>query len=278
MSYLAKAHSWLAQNRASRKSNLLAFGGGVIGDLAGFVAATYMRGIDLIQIPTSLLAMVDSSVGGKVAIDIPEGKNLVGAFYPPKSVAIPLEALATLPERHLLNGMAEVWKYAFIGNLELLSLLEVAGGQKPPIREVVERCVRQKAEVVREDEFDLTGHRAALNFGHTVGHALETYLEYEDLLHGEAIAIGMVVESKLAERLGVSEPDLASTIEQKLQKAGFKTSHPALKDGESLINLMGLDKKATSGGLAFSLVPRIGECKLTENVPIDAVRSTLQDL
>jgi len=199
LSVLSDILSWLAQSRASRRTTIVALGGGVIGDLVGFAAAVYMRGVPFIQVPTTLLSQVDSSVGGKVGIDLPEGKNLAGAFYPPNQVYLATQFLKSLPERQFRNGMAEVWKYGFIMDAELIALMSQKGVtvEDPKLDEIVHRCIRHKAKVVEEDEFETLGIRATLNYGHTVGHAIEFLTGYGPVLHGEAISIGMVVEAKL---------------------------------------------------------------------------------
>ncbi|MCZ7580003.1 MAG: 3-dehydroquinate synthase [Fimbriimonadaceae bacterium] len=220
---LERVARWLAQSGATRRSKVVAFGGGVIGDLAGLAAATYMRGVELIQVPTTLLAQVDSSVGGKVGIDLPEGKNLVGAFHAPTAVWIPPEALMTLPKREFINGAAEVWKYAFAVDSALLSSLESHPlvPESSKLKEVIARCIDLKRQIVEQDERDERGIRAVLNFGHTIGHALERASNYESLLHGEAIAIGMAVEARIGEELELSPTGIADQIDRGLSGQGF---------------------------------------------------------
>ncbi len=258
------ALGWLARSGASRRTTVVALGGGVVGDLAGFVAAAYMRGVPLLQIPTTLLAMVDSSVGGKVAIDLPEGKNLAGAFWPPIEVRLPLDALATLPPRQRTNGMAEVLKYGLIMDAPLLDA---------PLD--VMRCVALKAQVVEEDEHETTGRRAILNYGHTVGHAIERLTGYGPILHGEAIAVGMAVEADLGERLGVTALGTAKRVRAVLEAHGLPIAHAVVHDIEPMLAAMRGDKKAVGGALAFSLLTHVGECKLVTNVPEDEVRRAL---
>ncbi len=269
--------SWLATSKASRKTTLCAFGGGVIGDLAGFVAASYMRGVPLHQIPTSLLAQVDSSVGGKVGLDLPEGKNLVGAFYPPTRVSIANELLATLPDRQFVNGMAEVWKYGFILDAALVETLsnEPLTAKSERLPQIVERCIELKAQVVQADEFETLGLRAILNFGHTVGHAVEYAAGYGTLLHGEAISIGMAVESRLGESLGLTPAGASYRVIRRLKEQGLPTTHEVLRDANILVAAMYGDKKAAGGKLAFSLLTDIGRCKLVEDVSERAVREAL---
>ena len=269
---------WLAKSKASRKTAICALGGGVVGDLAGFVAATYMRGVPLYQIPTSLLSQVDSSVGGKVGVDLEEGKNLVGAFYPPIGVTIDVELLATLPVRQFSNGMAEVWKYGFIMDADLVQILsseELRAGH-PGLQNVVERCITLKAQVVEEDEFETLGIRAILNFGHTVGHAIEFAAGYGSVLHGEAISVGMTVESRIGEMLGITRSGVHEEVRQCLSRQGLPTSHEALRDEAAVLGAMYGDKKAVRGNLAFSLLTDIGRCKLVEGVPEAVVREALR--
>lgn len=267
---------WLVDQGADRKSTLVAFGGGVVGDLAGFVAATYMRGIAYFQVPTTLLAQVDSSVGGKVAVDLPEGKNLVGSFYPPYEVAVGTDYLETLPSREFVNGMAEVWKYGYILDPGLVEALrrQAWTSKSPGLEEVIRRCIAHKARIVQEDEMDLNGMRAILNFGHTVGHALEKICGYEGILHGEAVAIGMVAEARIGEHLGLTETGTADRIAADLAAQGLPIAHERLSDPQA-IAAMGADKKTEGGRLAMSLLTRIGECKLVRDVPAPAVRAVL---
>jgi 3-dehydroquinate synthase len=270
--------SWLAASGASRKTTVVALGGGVIGDLAGFVASAYMRGISLVQVPTTLLAQVDSAVGGKVGVDLPEGKNLAGAFYPPAAVSICPETLRTLPERQLRNGMAEVLKYGFILDPDMLGMIpaDLLTAVDDEWDRIVMRCLALKAAVVEGDEFEKTGLRAVLNYGHTVGHAIEKVTGYGPVLHGEAISIGMVAEARLGEALGISQKGTAEAVEAELVRAGLPVHHEALDDGEALVQAMRLDKKAVGGSLAFSLLSRIGVCKLVTDVPVAAVLASLK--
>lgn len=265
--WLERCVRWLAERGASRRSPVVALGGGVIGDLAGFAAATYMRGVPLLQIPTTLLAQVDSSVGGKVGIDLPEGKNLMGAFYPPCRVVVSTAFLATLPRRELINGAAEVWKYGFILDPDLVETLEAHPIDSIDIEPIVRRCIQLKARIVEADEHETTGLRAVLNFGHTVGHALEKVQGYAGHKHGEAIAVGMVAEARLSVRLGYCEASLAERVATGLAAQGLPIGLPDEVDLESLVSAMRLDKKATGEGLAFSLLTGLGACKLVQNVP-----------
>ena len=258
----------LASQGLTRGARLAAVGGGVVGDLAGFAAATYMRGIKLSMIPTSLLAMVDSSIGGKVGIDLPQGKNLVGAFYPPQQVLICTEFLRTLPEAHFWNGCAEVLKTALIADATLVGRLlsTPLTPNSPDLEEVIRACVAHKARIVEEDEHETTGLRATLNFGHTVGHALEKELHYEGILHGEAIAIGMVAETLIGEYLGLTPIGTADQVKRLLHHHELPVVAPEGIDAQNLVQAMKLDKKSTATGIGMSLLTGVGTCKLVQNV------------
>ncbi|HEY0866922.1 MAG TPA: 3-dehydroquinate synthase, partial [Fimbriimonas sp.] len=269
---------WLAEAGANRKSTVVALGGGVVGDLAGFVAASYMRGVRFVQVPTTLLAQVDSSVGGKVGVDLPQGKNLVGAFAPPEFVYVPTDALKTLTEREFRSGMAEVVKYGLIMDPNLASVLSRAALTLEEMQPIVEACIRHKANVVAEDEYETKGLRAILNFGHTVGHAIEQAAGYGTLLHGEAIAVGMRVEAELGEAIGVTPKGTASEVVACLENQGLQTRLERRLDKEMLLRAMRKDKKATDGGLPFSLLTSIGSCKLYTDVAEEAVLPLLDDL
>ena len=249
----------------SRDSVVVALGGGVVGDLAGFVAATYMRGVPVVQIPTTLLAMVDASVGGKTAVDTPAGKNTVGAFHPPALVIIDPCMLASLPLRELRAGLAEVIKHGVIADEDelerVVSLGPVFGASTSMAADrrlaaMIERSVWIKASVVAADEREL-GLRKVLNFGHTVGHGVEAASDYA-LLHGEAVAIGMVAEARLAERAAIAEIGTATTIEQAVSSAGLPTRLPGGTDPVRVLELMQSDKKRRHGALEYALPLRIG--------------------
>lgn len=262
---------------ADRKTTVVGFGGGVVGDLAGFVAATYLRGIPFVQVPTTLLAQVDSAVGAKVGIDLPEGKNLLGAFWAPQAVWVDPATLRTLPEREFRNGMAEVWKYAFIMDAPLAEALEgLVRADDARLETVVRRCLELKADVVRDDPFERTGRRAILNYGHTIGHAIEAALGYGGILHGEAVAIGMVLEARLGEALGETPGETTVAVCRALASAGLPTALPPGLEAPTLLRAMRTDKKATQGRLAFSLVGSLGTCKLIQDVPEDTVLGVLQ--
>ncbi|MBL8060292.1 MAG: 3-dehydroquinate synthase [Chthonomonas sp.] len=272
--------NWLARHQMLRSQPLVAFGGGMIGDLVGFAASTYMRGVPLIQIPTTLLSMVDSSVGGKVGVDLESGKNLIGAFKAPATVYICPEVLQSLPEREFRSGVAEILKYGFVMDEPLASSLArlplLPGDGRLP--DTIKTCIAHKAAIVERDEFDLTGQRAILNFGHTVGHAIEALQDYQGLLHGEAIAIGMVAEAQLSEDLGFAPPLTRAAIEDALVSHGLPTRIPEEIETLDLIRIMQTDKKATGTGLAFSLVGSIGTCKLQTGVTMDDALRSLNEL
>ena len=244
-----------------RKSTVIALGGGVVGDMAGFAAATFMRGCHWVAVPTTLLAMVDASIGGKTGFDLPEGKNLVGAFHSPRLVLADPQALITLPERELRAGLAEVIKHGVIADPELFELCaqgwDVVHAR---LTEVVRRAMAVKVRVIEEDPYE-QGVRAALNLGHTIGHAVELVSGFK-LLHGEAIAIGMVAEAQLAECLAVSSPGVTERIAETLSALGLPIEIPAEMDRTQLIRAMRVDKKKAAGVVRFALPVRIGEVKV----------------
>lgn len=255
---LPSLYKALLNFKLTRTDLIIAFGGGVIGDLAGFVAATYLRGVKLVQIPTSLLAQVDSSVGGKVAVDLPEGKNLVGAFYHPKMVLIDPETLKTLPKRFINDGMGEVIKYGCIKDKELFDKINSYHGFDElyqDIDEIIYRCVDIKRDVVERDQFDF-GDRLLLNFGHTLGHAIEQYYQYQKYSHGEAVAIGMVQLTKIAEEKGLSPIATSNIIEDICIKYDLPTcSNVKTRD---LVGAISLDKKNINKKLSLVLLNEIG--------------------
>ena len=254
----------LLAHGCGRDTAIIALGGGVIGDLAGFVAATYMRGIPVVQIPTTLLAMVDASVGGKTAVDTPAGKNTVGAFHPPAAVIIDPATLASLPTRELRSGLAEVIKHGVIADSSVIDQVETimpallaARASGAALEAMIERSVRIKADVVAADEREL-GLRKVLNFGHTIGHGVEAASDYA-LLHGEAIAIGMVAEGRLAEILGIATVGTAAAIEDAVTRAGLPSRAPDGMLADRVLALMRSDKKQRRGVLEYSLPRRVGE-------------------
>jgi 3-dehydroquinate synthase len=272
----------LAERKADRQTLVAAVGGGVVGDLAGFVAATYARGVPLLMVPTTLLAMVDSSVGGKVGVNHPRAKNLIGAFHQPVGVWIDTALLATLPDREYRSGLAEVVKYGVILDADFFGYLEANAEailQRRPeaVRNVVARCCRLKADIVERDEREETGLRAVLNYGHTFGHAFETAAGYGTWLHGEAVAAGMVCASRLAERCGLVQAELTERQRLLLARFGLPTA-PQRWPLETLLAAMGRDKKARAGRLRFVLPRRLGEVTLVDDVPEVEVRQVLEEL
>lgn len=265
---------------ADRKTVVVAVGGGVVGDLAGFVAATYARGIGFFQVPTTLLAQVDSSVGGKVGIDLPAAKNMVGAFLQPLGVLIDTGVLATLPDREYLAGFGEVVKYGVILDAQLFDDLEANVTQlraRDPatLARIVARCCRLKADVVEQDEREETGLRAILNYGHTFGHALETLTGYGTYLHGEAVAIGMLCASRLAERLGRVDAQFTARQHGLLKSLGLPIDLPDL-DPEQVLATMLHDKKTEHGRLRIVLPTRMGHVELVGDVAAADVRAALK--
>lgn len=268
----------MATRGVNRKSTLAALGGGVVGDLAGFAAASILRGIRFVQIPTTLLAMVDSAIGGKVGVDLDAGKNLAGAFWPADEVHISPEFLTTLPEREWLCGSAEVWKYGAIMDAELFCTLEKdqISPENSSLFQIIQACSNHKAEIVAQDPHEKSGLRAILNFGHTIGHAIEWAAGYGAMTHGEAISIGMVLEAKLGELLNVTEPGTNKRIEKALQAQGLPVELPNSLDAAALVEGMKRDKKVGADGLAFSLLHRVGECKLYSAISTEPVLEILK--
>ncbi|MHC4915015.1 MAG: 3-dehydroquinate synthase [Planctomycetota bacterium] len=263
-----------------RASAVIALGGGVVGDIAGLVAALYMRGIAHVQLPTSLLAMVDSSVGGKTAADLSGGKNLVGAFHQPSLVLADPETLVTLPERELAAGAAEIVKAGLLGDAALFELVEahpeeILARHGRHLPEAISRSVELKRQVVEEDERE-AGRRALLNLGHTFGHALETYREYEGILHGEAIAVGMAVAARLAVQLGRFGEDDAARVRRLLGALGLSTELGDADRGR-LLELMHRDKKTRGGALRLVLPVAVGRAEIFEDVPEGEVRRCLEE-
>ncbi|MEJ8569505.1 3-dehydroquinate synthase [Elongatibacter sediminis] len=259
----------LIEIRARRDATLIALGGGVVGDICGFAAASYMRGIRFVQVPTTLLAQVDASVGGKTGINHTAGKNLIGAFHQPAAVIIDTATLDTLPRREYLAGLAEVVKYGAIMDAEFLdrieSMIDAVTARDPEVlRELVARSVRNKAKVVSADERE-GGIRAILNFGHTFGHAIESVTGYARYLHGEAVAIGMVMAASLSERRGLCEAGTAARLERLLAALGLTTTLPDDIATAPLIETMGLDKKAVAGGLRLVLLTSTGEAVIDQD-------------
>jgi 3-dehydroquinate synthase len=272
-----KLYLELASQHAERTTPILALGGGVIGDLAGFVAATFKRGVPLVQLPTTLLAQVDSSIGGKVAVNHGQLKNEIGAFYQPRLVISDIDTLATLNPKTLGDGLAEVIKYGIIRDSKLFSYLEenidqIKAGSQPALDEIVFRSAEIKADVVAKDERDL-GLRAILNYGHTVGHAIESASDFR-VSHGEAVAIGMVAAARISHEMGILIPDELDRLERLIKNAGLPTKVPKL-DLERLVSIMKHDKKVKQGKVRFILPRSLGEVFITDEVNLSLVRQVL---
>jgi shikimate kinase/3-dehydroquinate synthase len=262
-------HGFL-ENGLDRKSTVIALGGGVVGDMTGFAASTYMRGINWVGVPTTLLSMVDSSLGGKTGFDLPEGKNLIGAFYPPKLVLADPQMLTTLPEAELISGMAEVVKHGIISDPELFSLC--ARGLdwvKDNLEEVVKRAMAVKIKVIEDDPYE-KGFRAALNLGHTVGHAVELVSKF-DLRHGEAVAIGMAAEAQYSARVGLAGAGLVDAITESLKALGLPIQIPEEMPRAEIIRAMRVDKKKNAKAIRFALPVEIGKVELVDVTDLETV-------
>jgi 3-dehydroquinate synthase len=280
LAVVEKCHDALAKHRLERKSFIVALGGGVVGDLAGFVAATYLRGIDFVQAPTTLLAQVDSSVGGKTGVNLKAGKNLVGAFYQPKLVLCDLDILKTLPKREYISGLAEVIKYGIIFDAKLFARLErdlpkILARDSKTLSQIIARCCEIKAEVVAQDETE-NGLRAILNFGHTIGHAIENSFGYGKFLHGEAISIGQVAAAKLSqEMLGLSAKEV-ERIADLFRRAGLPAQIKInSSQRKKLLAAMKLDKKVSGGEVKFVLAKKIGTVLWNQRVPENSIQRVI---
>ena len=265
LAWLAFLYDRLIDGRIERRSPLIALGGGVIGDMAGFAAATLQRGVPFVQIPTTLLAQVDASVGGKTAVNHPSGKNLIGAFYQPRLVVIDVETLRSLPKREFVAGLAEVIKYGVILSADLFTLIEE---QLPRVLQldtdlltfVIQTCCQLKALVVEEDETE-SDYRAILNFGHTLGHAIESMTEYKQFLHGEAVAIGMAFATHLSYKRGFCSATVEQRVRKLLKKAGLPVDIPKDLKGEYLLFGLATDKKMAGGKVKFVCVDDLGKTR-----------------
>ena len=266
---LNKVFDALLEAKFDRTSTLIALGGGVIGDITGFAAASYQRGVGFIQVPTTLLSQVDSSVGGKTGINHELGKNMIGAFYQPKAVIIDVNTLDTLSNQEFSAGMAEVIKYGLLGNADFLSMLEaniesIMARKKDLIVEVIFNCCQDKARIVELDEFE-KGKRALLNLGHTFGHGIENAFGYGNYLHGEAVSIGMVMAAKLSKDEGNLSHEETLRVESILSKADLPISINKTIDSETLITAMSLDKKSIDGKIRLVLLKSLGDSYLTDS-------------
>ncbi len=273
----------LLKQKIGRKSLLIALGGGIVGDVTGFAAASFMRGVPFIQVPTSLLAMVDSSVGGKTGVNLPEGKNLVGAFYQPKHVLIDIETLNTLPNEEFYAGMAEVIKYSFISNHGKLleSLLaqpeEIIAKEHTVLKEMIAKCCTIKAQIVAEDEKEELDIRSYLNFGHTFGHAVEAVTEYKDFKHGEAVAIGMIYAAILSKQFARFQEEEISTLISLIIRYQLPTQPPKLPF-DQYWEAMTHDKKAVNGTIRFTLLNAPGKPYMENNVTKEKALEAYQEL
>lgn len=270
LTWVRRLYGEMAQVGIDRSSLVVGFGGGAAGDLAGFVAATWLRGVDFAQIPTTLLAQVDASVGGKTGVNLPAGKNLVGAFWQPRVVLIDPQTLATLSLRDLRSGLAEVIKYGIILDAQFYAWMKdkrerIVARKPDAIIRAVRRSCELKALVVRSDERE-SGLRAVLNYGHTVGHAVEAAGGYSRFRHGEAVAIGMVLEARLGVRLGTLTEDESEDIRSQLESYGLPVEVPPWMDPDAMVRATGLDKKSTGGRLRCVVPVRIGETEITSAV------------
>jgi len=278
---VARVLGALAEFGASRDASVLALGGGVVGDLAGFAAALWMRGIDCVQLPTTLLAMVDASVGGKTGVNLPQGKNLIGAFHQPRAVFIDPLTLATLPNRELCAGLAEIVKMAAIADPVLFDWLEqnaaaLRARDLPALTHAITTSVGHKARIVAADEHE-HGERALLNFGHSFGHAIESATTYTRFLHGEAVAIGMLVAARLSAHLGLADGIATERLARLLAALGLPTKIPPELHPEQLIGLLQLDKKVLAGQLRLILWRGIGRAEVVAGTDHAAIRQSLLD-
>ncbi len=276
---LASLWNQLLEAGTDRRSVVIAVGGGVIGDLAGFAAATFTRGLRFVQVPTTLLAMVDSSVGGKTGINLPGGKNLVGSFWQPHLVWIDTDFLNTLPDREYISGLGEVIKYGVIEDADFFDYLDqnieaIIQRQPEPVQQAVAKSCQSKARVVAEDERETTGRRAILNYGHTFAHAIEVNAGYGVMLHGEAVSIGMQMAARLALDLGLCDSQLLDRQTRLLDAAKLPLTW-ADADVDAMIPVMARDKKVEHGKLRFALPDRIGHVDLVGDVPVEKVRTAI---
>ncbi len=279
-------YSWLAGRKAERRHLIVAVGGGVVGDMAGFVAATYLRGMPFVQIPTTLLAMMDASIGGKVAVDLPQGKNLVGAFYQPKFVLSDVETLVSLPERELNSGWAEAIKHGLILDKDLLGTFEsrvkeVRSLDRNIATEIIRKSVAIKANVVSRDERETLGIRILLNYGHTIGHAIESSTGYTKYLHGEAVSIGMMAAAKIGQLAGVLGKEEVSRQEDVLKAYGLPVKAQNLV-AEEIIEATTSDKKTSDGIVNWVLLNGLGNAVTNNRIPknyvLDAVNFVIKDV
>jgi 3-dehydroquinate synthase len=282
MDYAIKIYDFLVKHRAERDDIIMALGGGMVGDLAGFVAATFLRGMPWVQVPTSLVAMVDASIGGKVGVNHPEGKNLIGAFYQPNLVLDDLQTLTTLPQRELTSGWAEVIKHGLILDEEFVQFLEsnvdrLTKLERELLTQAIARSAAIKAQVVSQDEKEREGKRTILNYGHTIAHGLEAATQYKRFLHGEAVAIGMMGAAKISQRLGLLTSKAVEHQQALLQKFGLPTGFSAL-DLTEITRAMKLDKKTKKKAIRWVLLKDIGQAVIRIDVPQQDLPTILLEL
>ncbi len=273
-------YSWLAERKAERGHGVLAVGGGVVGDLGGYVAATFLRGMPLVQVPTSMAAMVDASIGGKVAVNLPQGKNLVGAFYQPKAVIADPSTLATLGKRELAEGWAEAIKAAFILDPGLLDIFEEHAEKlmalEPEVSlQVIRRSIAIKAGIVTEDERETLGRRILLNYGHTVGHALEASSGYDRYLHGEGVSVGMMAAAFISHHMGLLSQEVWDRQRRLLQRFDLPLTAPD-GDPELVLKTMSMDKKTVAGAIRWVLLEDVGKTAVRRDVPPGLVETAVR--
>ena len=277
---LERIYDFLMEKQADRRTTLIALGGGVIGDITGFAAASFQRGVPFVQVPTTLLAQVDSSVGGKTGVNHPRGKNMIGAFYQPRCVLADTTSLDTLPDRELSAGLAEVIKYGLLWDEDFLDWIEanvdaLRRRDRTALTEAIRQSCLIKAEIVRQDERE-GGIRALLNLGHTFGHAIEAGLGYGRWLHGEAVGAGLCMAADLSHRLELIDAATVKRIETLIASAGLPTRAPAELSAERLRELMDSDKKVEDGRLRLVLLGRLGQARLVDRVDDEAIRATIE--
>ena len=275
-------YEWLVGLRAERGHPILAVGGGVVGDLAGYVAATFLRGVPFVQVPTSMAAMVDASIGGKVAVNLPQGKNLVGAFYQPKAVLADVQTLSTLGRRELAEGWAEAIKHGFILDADLVDTFEEHAESlmnvEPEIATaVIRRSMAIKAEIVSQDERETLDIRILLNYGHTIGHALEASTEYGRFMHGEGVAIGMMGAARMAQEMGILDQAVVERQYRLLQRFNLPTAAPGVPV-DAIRRAMSLDKKVAGGSNRWIMLEEVGKAVVRRDVPVELVERTVGEL
>ena len=280
---LAQAiYNWLVELRAERGQAIVSVGGGVVGDLGGFVAATFLRGVPFVQVPTSMAAMVDASIGGKVAVNLPQAKNLVGAFYQPRGVFADVETLSTLGKRELAEGWAEAIKHGFILDRSLVDVFEEHAEAlmdvEPEIStEVIRRSMAIKADVVSQDERETLGIRVLLNYGHTIGHALEASTEYGRFLHGEGVSVGMMGAARMAREIGLLAPEVVDRLQSLLERFNLPIAAHGV-DVDRVLGAMSLDKKNQGGSNRWVMLEDVGSAVVRSDIPRELVERTVREL